>query len=78
MKHRGRRHLDKVRGGPLTPSGFERSAWTWEGSLDRAGAFVRGLSADSRDSQRRFRSFGVGMIAIVALMAVLALLAHLV
>jgi hypothetical protein len=76
IKRRGRRHLPKLRDGRLVPSGFERGAWTWEGTLDRAGAFVRGLSADSRDSQRRLRIQARGFELILLLMAAVALLAH--
>jgi hypothetical protein len=74
FKRRGRRHLPKVQNGALVPSGFERGAWTWEGTLDRAGAFVRGLSADSRDSRRRLRFQAWGFVAILLLLAAVALL----
>ncbi len=76
FKRRGRRHLRKLPNGALVPSGFERGAWTWEGTLDRAGAFVRGLSADSRDSRRRLRYQTWGFLAILLLMATVAVLAR--
>lgn len=60
MKRRGRRHLPKVRG-QLAPLGFEHSAFTFEGTIERAGAFARGVATYPRTGQRRAARIAVAV-----------------
>ena len=47
------------------PLGFQYSAWTIPGMVERTGLFASGLRADSPDSQRRLRAFGFTFMALV-------------
>jgi hypothetical protein len=70
MKRRGRRHLPKVHE-PIAPSGFEHSAFTVEGTIERAGAFTRGVSAHPQTKQRRIARVVVAGFVVLFVVALL-------
>jgi hypothetical protein len=65
MKRRGRKHLPKVEG-PIAPTGFEHSPYTFEGTVERMGAFARGVNARRR-AHGRARVFGIALLGFVLL-----------
>jgi hypothetical protein len=67
MKRKGRRHLPKISGEASGTLGFQHSAWTPPGQIERARGFAQGLMTESRRSRREFRVFGVVFLGIVVL-----------
>jgi hypothetical protein len=76
MKRKGRKHLPEV-DPPVAPTGFERSAYTFEGTVDRMGAFARGVNARKR-GRMPVRLVILVWVALVVLVMLVPILARLV
>ena len=72
MRRKGRRHLQKVPHQPSEPIGLEHGASTVEGTVERMGAFTRGVKRLKPTSGGRWTSrLVVGAIAVLLLVAFL-------